>query len=121
MSDTDIIQFEFVPKLRPGQFELYKLLCRAVAGEISTVTRADAMEIYKTKVAKGTAEVPRRNDDGHTVWVRVDWESWEWERNFEGWFLRSLGLLIKKGYVTVVPVIDLRKVKVTPKLEDKCE
>lgn len=37
----------------------------------------------------------------------VPWSKWRWKHNFEGWFVRTLGSFIKKGYLRVVPAIDL--------------
>ena len=38
-----------------------------------------------------------------SVSCRVAWSEWHLNNNFTNWFLRTLGVFVKKGYVTIIP------------------
>lgn len=102
------VMIKKAPKLRPGQLALYVLFCRSVK-ESRVLKREEIFTIYKDYVAEGESDKFIYAWDGtrNGVWKVVSWDEWEWKRNFEGWFVRTLGSLLKKGYLRVVPAIDL--------------
>ena len=105
--NTSIVLFEKkIPKLRSGQQELYNLFCKSIK-EKYIIKKQEIFEIYKNQVAVGTSYVARQGNDGNTIYVDAEWSEWEWGRNFNQWFTHSLGALLKKGYLKIVPAIDL--------------
>jgi hypothetical protein len=111
------IKEQQAPKLRPGPLALYVLFCQSV-DEKRILSRAEIFAVYKRYVAAGVNDKPRRNSEGQVVWIECPWTEWEWQRNFEGWFVYTLGALLKKGYLRVVPAIDLARCD-TGQLQDK--
>lgn len=97
-----------LPKLRPGPMALYLLFHNSVA-EKRVIKRDEIFFIYKEYVAAGKGYSQVLSKDRKLVWVIRDWMDWQWEQNFNNWFVRTLGSLLKKGYLRVVPAIDLSK------------
>lgn len=102
------IQESKLPKLRPGPMELYLLFHNSVA-EKRVIKRDEIFFIYKEYVASGKGYAQVLSKDRKLVWVVRDWMDWQWEQNFNNWFIRTLGSLLKKGYLRVVPAVDLTK------------
>lgn len=96
------------PKLRSGQLALYVLFCNSVK-EKRVLQRKEIFDLYKEYVAEGQSDKYVYTGDGTNkgVWEVTDWDEWEWKRNFEQWFVYTLGALLKKGYLRVVPAINL--------------
>lgn len=91
-------------RLTDAQSELYALICNVCKGS-KGLKKEDTFAIYK-KYARGKGETYSTNSEGVRVWRWVDWCDWEWNRNFNSWLFRSLGSLVMKGYLTVIPTID---------------
>ena len=103
------IQENKLPKLRPGPMQLYLLFHNSVA-EKRVIKRDELFFIYKEYVAKGKGYTQRWSSEyNKLVWVICDWCEWQWETNFNNWFTNTLGSLLKKGYLRVVPAVDLTK------------
>jgi len=109
------------PKLRAGSLALYVLFCKSV-DEKRVLTRKEIFAIYKGYVAEGQGDRYIYIGDGkerHGVWRVTEWDDWEWKRNFENWFTRTLGSLLQKGYLRVVPAMDLSECDMSKLLEIK--
>ena len=96
-------------KLKPGPLALYVLLWTAVQDQ-RTVTRKECFAIYKEKVGCGQSECRVYKDGEFSHWGWRDWNDWQWQQNFEVWFVYTLGSLMKRGYLKLVPAVDLSKV-----------
>jgi hypothetical protein len=111
---------EFIPesakKLRPGQKALCKLFSDSLKNS-KVVTREDLFAVYKEHVAIGQSQRFRADskDYANNQWVWVPWQDWEWDRNFERWFVNSIGSMVIRGYLKTIPTIDLSKPPVDPK------
>ena len=107
------------PKLKPGPLALYILFCASVK-ERRVLKRNEIFAIYKNKVACGVCSDYRYTGDMNNrqrVYYIRDWSEWEWKNNFEAWFTRTLGALLRKGYLRVVPAIDLSECDLTSLIE----
>lgn len=102
MNDLSIID-KPLPKLHKNQLGLYVLFCNAVKDN-RVLSGDELFAFYKNNVASGESDYPVH---GSQLWQPLPWREWEWKRNFESWFIYSLGSLLKKGYLRVVPAIDL--------------
>jgi len=107
----DVLKINKIPKLRAGPMALYVLFFTATK-EGRSLKRDEIFNVYKKHVARGKTDRPTwESPTSNHVWRKVDWTEWEWDRNFECWFVYTLGALLKKGYLRVVPAVDLRKIK----------
>jgi hypothetical protein len=99
-------------KLKPGQTELYQLICDCLQVQDKKITREKLLDIYTSKVMRSTQyEVYTYNyETKQGVYVFKDKPQNYIESDMEQWFIRSLGILVKKGYVTIIPLIDLGEV-----------
>lgn len=103
-----------LPKLSPSQKELLQLLCKAV-NENDVVSKSRLFSLYKGH-ARGESERYVRNFDAkegepEAHWIDVPWDEYEWQRNFSNWFVYSLGSLLRKGYLKVVPAINMEEIE----------
>jgi len=101
----NILKFEsqVAPKLTDGQQAMHNLLSRAFI-EKRVVKKAELFDCYR-EVAKGHHNIEKYTDG---AWItRLEpWDTYFWNKNFEAWFVRTLGALVKKGSLRVVPSID---------------
>ena len=99
--------------LSSGQQELYKLLCDTLNGKTEKVARPDIINIYNKTVRRSEKryEDYHKYDHENKRWIGsyVEYEDWRIEMYAEMWFIRALGALIRKGYITVIPLIDLSR------------
>ena len=89
-------------RLNQGQTMLYKKISE-VTDNKETLHFSDAMEIYKTFVLRETRYWP---EWGNKSYPYTDWQLKEYCNN---WLLRAIGALVKKGYIAMIPMIDLEK------------
>jgi len=108
MDVNPLVPCKRIPKLSIGQLKIYTLFCQSIKEE-RVVNREELFQIYKKHVGRGDSEVHVRKGDV-IVWEDRPWCDWEWNRNFETWFVYALGALLKKGYLRVMPAIDLSEI-----------
>lgn len=98
-------------ELRPGPKALYILFFNAVKEE-RVLKRAELFSVYERYVARGKSDRPTwATPTSNSVWRSVNWNEWEWDRNFETWFVYTLGSLLKRGYLKIIPAVDLSKIE----------
>ena len=104
-----------LPRLNGGQEVLFHLVCEAI-WENKKVDYDDLMDVYQFEVQRSGNKSTLCWDEasGKHVWRSSPYADWELEQLMQSWLLRALGALIKKGYLTVVPRMEL----VRPKLND---
>jgi hypothetical protein len=103
VSDKIILKDKRLKGLRKGTKELYNLLCESVINK-KTVKRNEVFEIYSRNVATKYGWT-WKEIDGEWREVYRAWDDSKFEENFRAWFVRSLGLLLCKGHLKVVPSI----------------
>lgn len=88
-----------IPKLSKSQKDIYILICSACEKK-EALNIESAYMIYKNY---GAGKETFRTSSGY---VTRDWNEYRWKQNFKMWFLHTLGALIFKGCLTVLPTID---------------
>jgi len=99
-----------------GRDEFFELLTRAYI-EKRTFTRKEAFDCYKDNVGTGHLDYGFEKSDGTWINVNTKWSDYEWNRNFEAWFTRTLGKLIIEGRLHAIPNIDMSRNNLTPPKE----
>ena len=96
--------------LNDGQKMLLRLICDKYKNG-RTITHDDILNIYQQYVQRYTHSPVRTYDFGTQSWKykEVPFSDWYVEELARSWLLRALGALIKKGYLTVIPRIDLSR------------
>ena len=96
--------------LNDGQKMLLRLICDKYKNG-RTITHDDILNIYQQYVQRYTHSSVRTYDFGTQSWKykEVPFSDWYVEELARSWLLRALGALIKKGYLTVIPRIDLSR------------
>jgi hypothetical protein len=94
-----------LPRLATSQRDLYDLIYETclLGGMLET---KKAFEVYK-KHGKGKGWSKRYNHDTKQ-WVDImeKWGEWQWKSNFKIWLFHTLGALVIKGYLKIMPSID---------------
>lgn len=96
-----------LPKLRKSQLDLYELICNCCKNN-QTLNVTEAFIIYKKHGAGQSWNDYLKYDKENDRWiggVRI-WNDYIWKQNFKLWILHTLGALLWKGYLTVLPTID---------------
>lgn len=103
--------FQQLPgNINDGQKELLNLICLKYQNNQS-INKEEIVNIYRLKVQRQKErwdnyyEYDRQNDKWRGAYV--PYSSWHIEDLATSWLLRALGALMKKGYLTVIPRINL--------------
>jgi hypothetical protein len=105
-------------RLTDGQEKLYRLILISTKKE-QQIQYIDVMKIYKTSVMK-TKELEwwcPHPIDGEPGWRSRPYDNYEMRMKCISWLMYSLGRLIVKGYVTVLPKIELKELQEIKKQE----
>jgi hypothetical protein len=97
-------------KINNGQIMLYQLVCEKIKTK-QTIQYQEIEDIYINHVqrSKSGACLVWDKEKKHYTWEKRNYDEADIQRLAESWVLRAIGTLIKKGYLTVVPVMNLRK------------
>lgn len=107
--------------LRPGQAHLYDLIVEKLdSGEKISIQEAE--HIWRTKVCRKMVDgVPHRTLYGY--WENGEWKPWAKDIPMTDdditfavldWLTRNIGLLVIRGYLKVIPMIELEKPRNIP-------
>lgn len=100
-----------LPKLYPAQKDLYALICETcINGELLNTSKAFA--IYKSFAKAKTYHNYYNSETKEYFSKTTEWGEWEWSLNFKNWILRSLGQLVMKGYLKIMPTIDFSELEI---------
>lgn len=99
-----------LPSLNTGQKALFLLVCDALEQK-RAIQFKECKYIYKMAVQKSDFSSWYYLDEETQKYVQVKrkYSDNEVDNKCNGWLLRTLGSLIKKGYLTVIPRIELKK------------
>ena len=99
-----------MPKINTGQEGLFLLVCKALK-EKRIVQYKEIKHIYQTVVQESefTGFEYWDTEKQEYVWKSRKYSDWEIDNLTNSWLLRALGSLIKKGYLAVIPRIELSK------------
>jgi len=107
----------FNEKLRPindGQKALMVLISKKYKTS-EQIDYNELKEIYEKKVqrSKKYYEYYHTYDEKEKKWIGgyVIYEKWRVELMVTSWVLRAIGALVKKGYLTVIPKINLSRLE----------
>lgn len=99
-----------MPGINTGQEALFLLVCKALE-EKRIIQYKECEHIYKTTVMVSEFGWSDFWDSDEQEWKDKQYKRTDWEikQLADSWLLRALGALIKKGYLTVIPRIELSK------------
>ncbi len=97
-----------MPKINTGQEALFLLISKKLK-EKQIIQYEETKQIYTSTVQRSeyTTESSWDNIRGEWVYEPRKYQEWEIEILVYSWLLRALGALIKKGYLAVIPRIEL--------------
>jgi hypothetical protein len=90
-------------KLTKGQQVLLETI-QIYYGANMTIDMDDIIDMYKKNVQR----YKKQSYKGCNGWVERDYFPWEIEDYALRWLTRSLGILIRKGFLLIMPRIDFR-------------
>jgi hypothetical protein len=100
--------------LRPGQLGLYKLIVEKIETN-ATLNIDEAEHIWLTKVHRDVRDgIPYRTDYyllESSSWrdAQVPMDRWEIDFAVMNWLMKNIGLLVLRGYLKVIPMVELKK------------
>ena len=97
--------------LTKGQFNLYQLICEKLKAN-NPITFDDAKDIFVSKVARDVDKgivywENYRLVDGKTEYFREPMNKWAFKARVGQWLVISIGALVMKGALKVIPAINL--------------
>jgi len=93
-------------KLTIAQQDLMLLILKKIK-EQKQIEFKEIFSIYKNKVNHLPVSYVLHKEDGTTLhWSTPQTKNWV-EYKAQEWFFRNIGLLVKKGYLTIIPKINL--------------
>lgn len=104
---TEAIELKIIipkPKLAISNQKLLELLINKYNNK-ETVTSKEIVSLYKQYVQRSDTHWAYDHTDGRERYV--PYTDNQIERHSRNWLIRSLGTLINKGYLKVIPNMDL--------------
>lgn len=105
------------PKLNKGQLKLYTVILVKLEAD-EPIYIEEARQMWIDYVAKEVKDgVPRywnfwwENEKGERVGRWQPMDEWSISNASTQWLLRSLGALILKGYLKIIPQVQLKELK----------